>query len=101
MEISVTVRNEELKAEYAKMQDMIDRKLDKLTQLAKEIHNLKVIVDKSGVGTLVELSLHSHNKEFYSKALKKDLKESFNSAFTKMQTQMKKEYEKFSSKRHK
>ncbi|MBN1151093.1 HPF/RaiA family ribosome-associated protein [candidate division WOR-3 bacterium] len=101
MKISVTVRNEELKDEYVKMQDKIDKKLDKLTQFAKEIHNAKLIVDKSGVDTLVEISLHSHNKEFYSKALKKNLKESFNSAFVKIQTQMKKEYEKYSSKRHK
>lgn len=101
MDVSVTIRNEELKTEYAKVKDKIDLKIDKLNQFAEEIHNIKLVIDKSGVDTVSELSLHSRGKDFYSKAKNKSLKESFNSAVSKMQIQMKKEYGKYTSRRHK
>ncbi|MBN1620265.1 HPF/RaiA family ribosome-associated protein [candidate division WOR-3 bacterium] len=101
MDVSVTIRNDELKAEYAKNKDKIDQKIGKLNQFAEEIHNVKLVLDKSGVDTIAELSLHSRGKDFFSKAKTKNLKESFNSAVSKMQTQMKKEYGKYTARRHK
>ncbi len=101
MDVSVTIRNDELKTEYAKNKEKIDLKIGKLNQFAEEIHNVKLVLDKSGVDTIAELSLHSRGKDFFSKAKTKSLKESFNSAVSKMQTQMKKEYGKYTARRHK
>jgi len=101
MDLSVTIRDEELKKGFDNYREKFNEKVDKLNHFADQLHNAKVVVGKSGINTLVEFSVHSHNKEFYAKAKKKFLQESLNAVIDKVERQLKKEFDKYASRRHK
>ncbi len=101
MDISVTIRDEKLKKGFEYYKEKFNEKVEKLNHFANELHNAKVVIDKSGINTIVEFSIHSHNKEIYAKAKKKLLQECLNSVIDKIERQLKKEFDKYTTKRHK
>ena len=101
MDISVTIRDEELKKGFENYRKKFNEKVDKLNHFADELHNAKVVIDKSGINTVVEFSIHSHNTQIYAKAKKKFLQECLNSVIDKVERQLIKEFAKYTSRRHK
>ena len=101
MNLSVTIRDDELKKGFENYREKFNEKVEKLNHFADDLHNAKLVINKSGINTLSELSIHSHNKEFIAKAEKKFLQESLNAVIDKVERQLKKEYDKYTSRRHK
>ncbi|MGC9367836.1 MAG: HPF/RaiA family ribosome-associated protein [bacterium] len=101
MKVNITIRDEELKKGFENYREKINEKIDKLGQFADELHNARLVVDKSGINSLAEFSIHSRGKEFYAKSKKKVLQESLNSVIDKVERQLKKEADKHTTRRHK
>lgn len=101
MDISVTIRDEDLKKKFESIQKKFNNKIDKLNQYTDELHAAKLVVNKSGFNTLSELSIRSHNKDFFAKSKRKIFQESINNVIDKIERQLKKEFDKYTTKRNK
>jgi len=101
MDVSVTIRDEDLKKYFENYKTKFNNKIEKLNQYADQLHAAKLVVNKSGFNTLSELSIRSHNKDFFAKSKKKDFKESINNVIDKVERQLKKEFDKYETKRNK